>query len=139
MVLRTEPESFSMSVDESADGPILITVRGALSARHNVRLFSECLAEMVLAGRSVVIDLMGVRSADETVMNAIADSAKRLSRIGCRLAVACPPSLAPLERFTETARSSIEYVDTPGSAFAGTTMASEASMSASDALRGTYL
>jgi hypothetical protein len=44
-----ESSSFSMSVDRGDDGPIVVSVQGALEIPGNTRLLADCLAGSVLA------------------------------------------------------------------------------------------
>lgn len=125
---------FSISVDESAVGPVVVTVRGEVSERQNSRLFAECLAEAVRAGRPLVIDLLGTHSLDRTSMAFVADTAFRLSHKHCRTTIACTPALATLRSFTEARQVHVDFVDSVdgwrGSAIP---------IVSTDALRGTYL
>jgi anti-anti-sigma regulatory factor len=113
MSLRSIRDSFSMAVDESPGGPIVITVQGAVCARGNARLFIECLAGTVSADRPIVIDLLGATAVDGAMASAITDTANRLAQRQCRTAIVCRPSMTALYSLTRTEHLDIEYVDAP--------------------------
>jgi anti-anti-sigma regulatory factor len=139
MSLLSIRDSFSMAVDESPGGPIVITVQGAVCARGNARLFTECLAGTVSAERPIVIDLLGATAVDGAMASAIADAANRLAHRQCRTAIVCRTSMTALHSLTRIEHLDIEYVDAPGGARHEANAPLRESIVATDALRGTYL
>ncbi|WP_338890212.1 STAS domain-containing protein [Rhodococcus sovatensis] len=139
MSLRSIRDSFSMAVDESPGGPIVITVQGAVCARGNARLFTECLTGTVAAYRPIVIDLVAATAVDGDVMSAIADAASRLAHRQYRTVIVCRPSMTALHSLVQAEHVDVEYVDTPGSVFEEAKASQGEPIAATDALWGTYL
>lgn len=139
MSVRSTRDSFSMAVDESPGGPIVITVRGAACARGNARLFTECLAGSVLADRPIVIDVVGVTAVDGVMMSAITDAANRLAPRQRRIVIVCRRFMTAAHSLARTENLDIAYVDSEGAAVEEGNASHGEPVAATDALWGTYL
>ncbi|MDP9635838.1 hypothetical protein ACJEDT_05355 [Rhodococcoides fascians] len=132
-----ESSSFSMSVDRGDDGPIVVSVQGALEIPGNTRLLADCLAGSVLADRPVVVDLVGVTEIGDAATQYIVDASHQLLCRGFRLTVVAPASaddrnVRRLRERVHVHRGS-DAVSDPMSAV------SRRRTPAVDALQGTYL
>ncbi|MFF2115468.1 STAS domain-containing protein [Rhodococcus koreensis] len=96
--LDPEDPGFRIEIDEPVGGPAVIRVRGDLDV-VTAPVLEACLAEAVLTGHSVVVDLLYVPFTGCAGLAALDDAANRLSEQRCRLTVAAPAGLhATMER-----------------------------------------
>ncbi|SEB77875.1 STAS domain-containing protein [Rhodococcus koreensis] len=83
---------FRIDIDEPTGGPGVIRVRGDIDV-VTAPILNACLAEAVLTGRSVVVDLLHVPFIGCAGLAALDGAATRLSEQRCRLTVASPAGL----------------------------------------------
>ncbi|MDI9973786.1 STAS domain-containing protein [Rhodococcus sp. IEGM 1307] len=89
---------FRIDIDEPTGGPGVLRVRGDVDV-VTAPVLSACLAEAVLTGHSVVVDLLRVPFVGCAGLAALDYAATRLSEQRCRLTVAAPAGLhAVLDR-----------------------------------------
>ena len=55
--MTSQASSFSLSVDRPDDGPLVISVRGALALPTNAQLLADCLTAVGAADRQTIVDL----------------------------------------------------------------------------------
>ena len=134
-----ESSSFSMSVDRGDDGPIVVSVQGALEIPGNTRLLADCLAGSVLADRPVVVDLVGVTEIGDAATKYIVDAAHRLLCRGYRLTVVLASSAADRNVRRLSERVHVERAGSLGRVVGAATTPSRPRVAAVDALQGTYL
>lgn len=134
-----ESSSFSMAVDRGDDGPIVVSVQGALEIPGNTRLLADCLAGSVLADRPVVVDLVGVTEIGDAATKYIVDAAHRLLCRGYRLTVVLASSAADRNVRRLSERVHVERAGSMDEVVGASTMRSRPRVGAVDALQGTYL
>ncbi|MGA9872864.1 MAG: STAS domain-containing protein [Rhodococcus sp. (in: high G+C Gram-positive bacteria)] len=110
-----------MSVDEPVGGPVVIRVTGDID-RTTVPVFGECVAEAIVCGRSLVVDLLDVGFVCPAGVSVLCAAATRMSANRCKTVIACSPGLqsslqhawkgAPIECF-DTVAAAIEVVMRP--------------------------
>ena len=110
----TDP-GFRIEIDEPAGGPGVIRVRGDVDV-VTAPVLRACLAEAVLTGHSVVVDLLHAPFVGCAGLAALDDAATRLSEQRCRLTVAAPAGLhSALDRLGLSA--AVPCFDTVAAAF----------------------
>ncbi|WP_141215499.1 MULTISPECIES: hypothetical protein [unclassified Rhodococcus (in: high G+C Gram-positive bacteria)] len=139
MPMIPESSSFSMSVDRGDDGPIVVSVQGALEIPGNTRLLADCLAGSVLADRPVVVDLVGVTEIGDAATEYIVDAAHRLLCRGYRLTVVLATSAADRNVRRLSERVHVERAGSLGQVVFASTTPWRPRVAAVDALQGTYL
>lgn len=87
----TDP-GFHIDIDEPTGGPAVIRVSGDVDVL-TAPILRACLAEAVLTGHNVVVDLLHVPFIGCAGLAALDDAAIRLSEQRCRLTVAAPAAL----------------------------------------------
>ncbi|MDT2004812.1 STAS domain-containing protein [Rhodococcus opacus] len=106
---------FRIEIDEPTAGPGVIRVHGDVDV-VTAPILSACLAEALLTGHSVVVDLLHVPFIGCAGLAALDDAATRLSEQRCRLTVAAPARLhSTLDRVGISA--AVRCFDTVAEAF----------------------
>ena len=130
--MTSESASFSLSVDRPDDGPIVVSVRGALVLPANARLLADCLTAIGTADRPAIVDLTDVTDIGSVAVDIIVNAARRLSGRGLRLTVV--PSVTADEYMQALAEHvHVECPDHSSALFV------RSKMRTADALHGTYL
>jgi len=86
---QTDPDDtgFNLEIDEPVGGPIVLRVRGDLDTL-TAPILAACLDEVVLCGRSAVLDLLSTGFVGCAALSVLADAGRRLSEQRSRLTVA---------------------------------------------------
>ncbi|MFI8567049.1 STAS domain-containing protein [Rhodococcus sp. NPDC078407] len=130
--MTSESASFSLSVDRPDDGPIVVSVRGALVPPTNARFLADCLTAIGAADRPAIVDLTDVTDIGSDAVDVIVAAARRVSCRGFRLTVV--PSVTADEYMRALAEH--VHIECPGHSSA---MAARTNPRTVDALHGTYL
>ncbi|MDI6626563.1 STAS domain-containing protein [Rhodococcus cercidiphylli] len=109
-----EDSAFALSVDEPLGGPVVIRVTGDID-QSAVSVFGECVAEAIVCGRSLVVDLLDVDYVHPAGVSVLEAAAARLSSHRCRAMVVCTAGLQRQLR-SECAWLRVEYFDTVAAA-----------------------
>lgn len=91
---RPEPHHrrFTLKIDEPTGGPIVLRLSGDLDA-VTAPVLAACLDDVVLHGRSAVVDLLGTNFVGCLALAALADAGTRIRDHHGHLAVAAPDHL----------------------------------------------
>lgn len=131
----TSQASFSLSVDRPDDGPLVISVRGALTLPTNARLLADCLTAIGAADRPTIVDLTDVSGVGSVAVDILVNAARRLSSRGFRLTVVPSVTADDGEMRVLAEHVDVERADDVGRHVGRSTMQTVAV----DALHGTYL
>lgn len=151
-----DPESFdddfAITVDEPLGGPAVTTVAGRIDA-GTAPVLDEFLGEAVLAGRPVVLDLLGTAAADTPGLRVLDGLSRCLRDSRVRATIVCSEKLQQrltaasidIACYTSVARAvtaSMSHVPSTAATATATTDRRRPVLTredACDALRGTYL
>ena len=110
----TDNCQFTLEIDEPTGGPIVLRLTGNVDAL-TAPILTACLDEVVLHGRSAVVDLLGTTFVGCAALTALADAGPRIHEQRGHLAVAAP---APLRRIiARVGMDKVRTFDTLADAF----------------------
>lgn len=133
--MASQASSFSLSVDRPDDGPLVISVRGALALPTNARLLADCLTAVGAADRPTIVDLTDVPGMGSVAVDILVNAARRLSSRGFRLTVVTSPTAGDGDTRVLAEHVHVERADGSNRNFGR----SATRTVAVDALHGTYL
>ena len=83
---------FTLKIDEPTGGPIVLRLSGDVDA-VTAPILTACLDEVVLHGRSAVVDLLGTSFVGSAALSALAEAGPRIREQRGHLTVAAPHPL----------------------------------------------